>query len=56
VSTVAVASLLRGDKKGATKTHTRFILLKRPGSWLAQDVPNRAWSALFESWRKGVRP
>lgn len=56
VSTAEVARLLRGDKKGATKTHTRFILLEKPGHWQAQDVANDAWTSLFSAWRKGGRP
>ena len=55
-SLVEVGRLLRGDKKGATKTHTRFILLERPGRWASREVPNEAWRALFGAWRKGARP
>lgn len=56
VSKAEVAKLLRGDKKGATATHTRFILLEGPGRWVAQDVPNTAWGPLFDAWRSGGRP
>jgi 3-dehydroquinate synthase len=56
VPAAEVSHLLLGDKKGATKTHTRFILLERPGRWLAQEVPNRAWVRLLPAWRKGLRP
>jgi 3-dehydroquinate synthase len=55
-SPTEVAALLLGDKKGATKTHTRFILLERPGKWTAREVANQAWRALFSAWRKGARP
>jgi 3-dehydroquinate synthase len=51
-----VAALLKGDKKGATRTHTRFILLSRPGAWEARDVANARWRRLLPAWKQGVRP
>jgi 3-dehydroquinate synthase len=56
VSTARVRAVLRGDKKGASATHTRFILLQRPGRWLARDVPNPRWEGLLPAWKQGARP
>lgn len=56
VSPAQAGALLRGDKKGATATHTRFILLARPGRWEARDLPNAAWQRLLPAWKQGVKP
>jgi 3-dehydroquinate synthase len=45
-----IRQYLRGDKKGATADHTRFILLKKPGHWVAQNVAHRTWEALLARW------
>jgi 3-dehydroquinate synthase len=56
VTAAQVGQLLRGDKKGATATHTRFILLRRPGRWEARDLPNERWRGLLPAWKRGARP
>lgn len=45
-----IREYLRSDKKGATADHTRFILLKQPGQWVAQNVAHRTWEALLARW------
>lgn len=55
-STAAVRTLLRSDKKGASTTHTRFVLLKEPGLCELLDVSHRDWEPLLTCWKKGKRP
>ena len=54
-SVTRIRQLLRSDKKGATSTHTRFVLLERPGKWTLQNVEHRVWEASLSSWKKGLR-
>jgi 3-dehydroquinate synthase len=56
VTPARVRTLLLGDKKGATGSHTRFILLTRPGHWEARDLAHAAWQRLLPAWKRGVRP
>ncbi len=56
-TTVAqVKALLAGDKKGASATHTRFVLFNEPGRTELRDVPHEAWKPLWRAWASGVAP
>ena len=50
-----IRQVLRSDKKGASATHTRFVLLEQPGKWTLENVRHQVWERLLPSWQKGVR-
>lgn len=47
--------LIKSDKKGASATHTRFVVLRDIGACQLLDVPHRVWESLLPSWKKGAR-
>jgi 3-dehydroquinate synthase len=49
-------ALLVSDKKGASKTHTRFVLFNEPGQTELRDVPHIAWTPLLRAWARGAQP
>ncbi len=55
-SSAEITQLLASDKKGASATHTRFVLLRAPGKTALREVPHSAWRRLLPAWKRGVTP